>query len=343
MPFEIIRNDITKVTVDAIVNSANTRLQMGGGVCGAIFAAAGAKALQAECDAIGGCAIGEAVLTKGYNLPAKFIIHTVGPIWHGGDHNEDALLRNAYTNSLQLAKANKLESIAFPLISSGIYGYPKDKALRAAIDAISAFLLENDMLVYLVVFDSKAFELSEKLFKSVKKYIDDNYSEEHHQKDRYRNIQEFEIRECRFEEEISENYLMSMPSPAMATESCKRSFDDLVFELEETFSQRLLRLIDQKGKTDTEVYKKANIDRKLFSKIRSNPDYKPSKPTAFAFAIALELSLDETKDLLGKAGFAISHSNKFDIIVEYFIKDETYNIFEINETLFAFEQTLLGI
>jgi len=345
MPFEIIRNDITKVTADAIVNAANTRLQQGGGVCGAIFAAAGAKALQAECDAIGGCAVGEAVLTKGYNLSAKFIIHTVGPVWHGGDNNEDTLLRNAYTNSLQLAKANNLESIAFPLISSGIYGYPKDKALRAAIDAISAFLLENDMLVYLVVFDSKAFELSEKLFKSVKKYIDDTYTEDFNFNDSRRQMQSLELREMQADDNILYEATCSAPAPLQAPFAAEtkafRNLDDIV--LDETFSKMLLRLIDEKGKTDTEVYKKANIDRKLFSKIRSNLDYKPSKPTAFAFAIALELSLDETKDLLGKAGFAISHSNKFDIIVEYFIKDETYNIFEINETLFAFEQLLLGV
>jgi O-acetyl-ADP-ribose deacetylase (regulator of RNase III) len=171
MPFEIIRNDITKMNVDVIVNAANSKLKMGGGVCGAIFNAAGAEDLQRECDSIGGCDEGKAVITKGYALPAKYIIHTVGPIWQGGNFNEEKHLRNCYLNSLNLAKENNLYSIAFPLISSGIYGYPKDEALKVAIAVIQEFLLENDMAVYLAVFDKKALDLSEKLFKSIEKYI----------------------------------------------------------------------------------------------------------------------------------------------------------------------------
>ena len=193
MPFEIIRNDITKVKADAIVNAANSALKMGGGVCGAIFRAAGAEELQAECDKIGGCNTGEAVITKGYKLPAKYIIHTVGPIYRGGNDNEELLLRNAYMNSMKLAKEYNLESIAFPLISSGIYGYPKDEALKAAISAISEFLLENEMMVYLVMFDTKAFAFSEKLFSSIKKYIDDKYVEEHKFLDRGRVLQEYDM------------------------------------------------------------------------------------------------------------------------------------------------------
>lgn len=329
MPFEIIRNDITKMNVDAIVNAANSRLKMGGGVCGAIFNAAGAEELQRECDLIGGCDVGEAVITKGYALPAKYIIHTVGPIWQGGNLNEEKHLRNCYFNSLNLAKENNLDSIAFPLISSGIYGYPKDKALKVAMTAIQEFLLENDMAVYLAVFDKKALDLSEKLFKSIGKYIDDKYAEDKFKKDRYRTIQSFEVQEARLEDS----------APAKS----KRKFEDVVIELDETFSQMLLRLIDEKGKLDVETYKKANIDRKLFSKIRTDKDYKPRKSTVLALAVSLELDIDETKDLLGRAGFALSHSSKFDIIVEYFIEEGMYNIFEINEALFAFDQTLLGV
>ncbi len=370
MPFEIIRNDITKVTADAIVNAANTKLKQGGGVCGAIFAAAGAHTLQTECDAIGGCAVGGAVITKGYNLPADFIIHVVGPVWHGGDENEEALLRNAYKNALGLAKEYGLQSIAFPLISSGIYGYPKEQALKAATETIEAFLAENDMMITLVVYDSKAFELSEKLYQSITQFIEENYEESYYPEDSRRGIRNLEpgevhgLRESRrLFESVSEGRgfdtsccdavsnprpsdtpaapMQAPQAPVEGAAKSIRSLDDIVPD--ETFSKMLLRLIDEKGKTDTEVYKKANMDRKLFSKIRINKNYQPKKTTVLALAIALQLSLDETKDLLGKAGFALSHSYVTDIIIEYFIAEGTYNIFEINEVLFKFEQPLLGV
>lgn len=336
MPFEIIRNDITKMNVDAIVNAANTRLKMGGGVCGAIFNAAGMEELQKECDSIGGCDVGEAVITKGYALPAKYIIHTVGPIWQGGNFSEEKHLRDCYLNSLNLAKENNLQSIAFPLISSGIYGYPKDKALRVAMAAIQEFLLENDMTVYLAVFDKKALDLSEKLYKSIEEYIDDKYVRDKFESDCYRKIQSFEVQEDRLE-------IPSLKEYEVAPAKGIRKLEDVVTELDETFSQMLLRIIDEKGKTDVETYKKANIDRKLFSKIRTDKDYSPRKSTVLALAVSLELGIDETKDLLRRAGYALSHSSKFDIIVEYFIEEEIYNIFEINEALFAFDQNLLGV
>lgn len=338
MPFEIIRNDITKVDTDAIVNAANTRLKCGSGVCGAIFHGAGADELQKECDFIGGCDVGKAVITKGYNLPAKFIIHTAGPVWHGGNSGEETLLYDCYKNSLELAKSKKLKSIAFPLISSGVYGYPKDKALSVAMSAIKDFLLLNDMDIYLVVFDKNAVSLSEKLFKSITEYIDDNYVEKH---DRRRKTPEYKRYEL-LSDSIVEDQKLQMNEMTTYYEHPTRKLDDLVNNIDDTFSEMLLRLIDEKGKTDVEIYKRANVDRKLFSKIRSNMDYSPSKRTAIAFAIALELSLDETKDLLKKAGFALSHSSKFDIIVEYFINEGNYNTFEINEALFTFEQSLLG-
>jgi O-acetyl-ADP-ribose deacetylase (regulator of RNase III) len=337
MPLEIIRNDITKVQADAIVNAANTSLLGGGGVDGAIHRAAGSQ-LLAECRALGGCEIGQAKITKGYKLPAKYIIHTVGPVWHGGNDNEEKLLADCYKNSLALAKKHNLESIAFPLISSGAFGYPKDRALKTAISIIGDFLLSNDMTVYLVVFDKAAFALSEKLFSSITQYIDDKYIEEH-PVDRSNRLEERHILK---EYCIEEPMLSPMREPEPAAKR-KRSLDDVVKHMDETFSQMLLRLIDEKGMTDAETYKKANIDRKLFSKIRNDINYKPSKPTAIAFAIALRLNLDVTKDLLLKAGFALSHSSKFDIIIQYFIDEENYNIFEINEALFAFDQNLLGV
>ena len=343
MPFEIIRNDITKMTVDIIVNAANSGLKMGGGVCGAIFAAAGADKLQAECDQIGGCAVGEAVITDGYQLPAKSIIHTVGPVWQGGSADEARLLHRAYTRSLELALKHHCKSIAFPLISSGIYGYPKDQALKIAVAAISEFLLEHELLVYLVVFDKKAFVFSEKLFNDIEKYIDDHYVDEHLVYERNMEVepelsQYNRVRMTAPQEKLAESQPL-MPAPAV---SVKRSLADVLGQLDESFSEMLLRLIDEKGMTDVETYKKANIDRKLFSKIRSKKDYNPSKATAIAFAIALELNLDETHDLLGRAGYTLSHSHEFDLIIEYFISAENYNIYEINEALFAFDQALLG-
>lgn len=326
MPFEIIRNDITKVHADAIVNAANTSLLGGGGVDGAIHAAAGPELLK-ECITLGGCKVGEAKITKAYNLPAKYIIHTVGPIWRGGNNNEEELLRNCYKNSLQLVKDYKLESVAFPIISAGAYGYPKDEALKIAISVIGDFLLNNDLTIYLVVYDKNVFMLSNKLLSSIKQYIDDRYVEEHtYSRNRY-----------------EETYLRETECIEKSEVIKTRRLEDILINIDETFSEMLLRLIDEKNMKDVEVYKRANIDRRLFSKIKNDKNYKPSKSTAIAFSIALKLNLDETKDLLLKAGFALSHSSKFDIIIEYFIENQNYDIFEINEALFDFNQNTLGL
>lgn len=338
MPLEIIREDITKLSVDAIVNAANRSLLGGGGVDGAIHRAAGLS-LLAECRTLGGCQVGKAKVTKGYNLSAQYVIHTVGPVWNGGAENEEALLRSCYQNALCMAKELGLESIAFPLISAGAYGYPKDQALKVAVGTIGEFLLKNDMKVYLVVFDKSALGFSKKLFSSIKQYIDDNYVDENEQRYRRRSIHEEESQ--RYINELLVEADTCMMADMGANES-KRSLDDVINQLDDTFSERLIRLIDQKAKTDVETYKKANIDRKLFSKIRSDKNYKPSKATILAFALALEMSLDETKDFLMTAGFALSRSSKFDIIIEYFITQKIYDIYEVNETLFAFEQPLLG-
>ena len=327
MPFKIIRNDITKIECDAIVNAANSSLLGGKGTDGAIHKAAGEKLLE-ECKILGGCKTGEAKITKGYNLPAKFVIHTVGPIYRDGHHNEKELLCSCYKNSLELALKNNCKSVAFPLISTGAYAYPKKEALKIAVDTITEFLIDNEMTVYIVVFDKSSFEISEKLFFDITSFVDDNYVNEHSDYfERNRNIK------CNISLEYDE---------ICFEKSTKSKLDDYVLTIDESFTQMLLRKIDEKGLTDSECYKKANIDRKLFSKIRSNIQYKPSKITAISFAIALELSLDETKEMLRKAGFALSHSNKFDLIIEYFIINKNYNIYEINEALFAFDQVLLG-
>ena len=332
MPFTIIRNDITKMCVDAIVNAANTNLQRGGGVCGAIFNAAGADKLQAACDKLAPVKIGDAVITQGFNLPSKYVIHAVGPVYRDGKQGEEELLRAAYINSLKRAVENDCESIAFPLISSGIYGYPKTEALQVATSAIKDFIANHDIDVSLVVFDKAAFAVSEELLGEVKAYIDENYVYVNEIKyERSRRLQA-EQKGRRFE---YTEMLETMEMPTVA------SIDDLVGNLDEPFSAVLLRLIDAKGKSDAEVYKRANIDRKLFSKIR-NPEYRPSKKTVVALSIALELALDETDDLLERAGYALSRSQKFDVIIKYFITRKKYDIYEINNVLFEYDQPLLG-
>ncbi len=319
--------------VDAIVNAANQSLLGGGGVDGAIHRAAG-KGLLTECRTLGGCKTGEAKITGGYNLPAKYVIHTVGPVYKDGKQGEKALLESCYRESLALAKKRGCETIAFPLISSGVYGYPKDQALKVAIDVISGFLLENEMTVYIVIFDKAAYKISEKLFTDIAEFIDDNYVDTHtdYRRESIRLCAPFSASAGSFTADHCEYKEISVED----------DLDTRIKQIDESFSQMLLRKIDEKGMTDAQCYKKANIDRKLFSKIRSDIHYKPSKTTAIAFAISLELSLEETEDLLRKAGFALSHSNKFDIIIEYFISKGNYNIFEINEALFAFDQSLLG-
>ena len=348
MPFLIVRNDITKMSVDAIVNAANNSLLGGGGVDGAIHRAAGPQLLE-ECRALGGCATGDAKITKGYNLPAKYVIHTVGPIWESGGYNKKELLTSCYRKSLELAKNAGCESVAFPIISAGAYGYPKDQALRVAIDAITGFLARNDMLVYIVIFDKESYKISEKLVSDIRQYIDDNYVDEHSDTEcehrrRIASSKAVSFREdlCEFGEVSADRYEMPMMSATVASAKPSRPLEEYLFNLDESFSEMLLRKISEKGMTDVQCYKKANIDRKLFSKIKNDKLYKPSKPTAIAFAIALELSLAETKEMLEKAGFALSHSSKFDIIIEYFIRKGNYNIFDINDALFEFDQPLLG-
>ena len=325
MPLSIVRNDITTMKVDAIVNAANESLLGGGGVDGAIHRAAGPDLLK-ECRTLGGCKTGEAKLTRGYRLPAKFVIHTVGPIWHGGGHGEREKLVSAYRTSLALALEQGCETVAFPLISAGAYGYPKDQALKVAVDTIGDFLLAHDMTVYLVIFDRAAYTIGGKLFADIAAYIDDRYADAH-----------TDGRETRRRQVAMASMPMAAPVGAVLP-----SLDEALGRMDESFSQMLLRKIDERGMTDAQCYKKANIDRKLFSKIRSDVHYRPSKPTAAAFAVALELSLEEAQELLGRAGFAFSHASKFDIIVEYFIARQNYNVFEINEALFAFDQSLLG-
>ena len=330
MPLQIIRNDITKMKVNVIVNAANTSLLGGAGVDGCIHRAAGPE-LLAECKLLNGCETGAAKITKGYQLPCTYVIHTVGPRWVDGSHHEKELLESCYTTSLFLAKEYGCKSIAFPLISSGIYGYPKAKALRVAVEQIRKFLLDNEMMVYLVIFDHEAYKIGDKLYFDIKSYIDDQYVDEH--------SDSLSLQRTRFVE-FEHACLREESVPLSSAE--QKSLTEWLNDIDESFSEMLLRKIDESGMSDAECYKKANIDRKLFSKIRSDKLYKPSKSTVIAFALALELSLEEMKDMLVKAGFALSHSSKFDLIIEYFVKQGNYNVYEINEALFAFDQSLIG-
>ncbi len=357
MPLQIIRNDITKLTCDAIVNAANSSLLGGGGVDGAIHKAAG-KGLLLECMKLGGCKVGQAKITGGYNLSCKYVIHTVGPKWHGGTNGERELLESCYRESLRLALEHDCQSVVFPLISSGIYGYPKDQALKVAVDCITEFLIEHDMLVYIVVFDKSSFKISEKLFTDIAAFIDDKYVDTHFifrrtQRDAWGESavlgttelvrSDEPVQVALSSEELREDEISTSEKNSFQTQAPSISLEEMLKQEDESFSQALLRKIDERGMTDSECYKKANVDRKLFSKIRSDIHYHPSKTTAIAFAVALELNLDETNDLLQRAGFALSHSSKFDIIIEYFITNGNYNVFEINEALFAFDQALLGV
>ena len=334
MPLSIVRNDITKMTVDAIVNAAQASLLGGGGVDGCIHQAAGPE-LLAECRQLGGCGTGEAKITKAYRLPCRYVIHTVGPVWNGGSHGEREQLVSCYRSSLALAREHGCETVAFPLIAAGSFGYPKDQALRVAVDTIGAFLLHNNMTVFLVIFGREAFQISGRLFSDIAEYIDDHYVDAH------TDFRRESLRRMRSGLPPLQAARRSKAAP-MADSVPARGLDDLLAHLDAGFSETLLRLIDRSGRKDSEVYKKANVDRKLFSKIRSDPDYKPSKSTAIAFAIALELDLAETRDLIARAGYALSPSSKSDVIIEYFIRQGKYDIFEINEALFAFDQRLLG-
>lgn len=362
MPFLMIRNDITRVHADAVVNPANEQLEEGSGTSRGIYLGAGEALLKEACRKIGYCRAGSAVVTPAFGLPAKYIIHAVGTVWIDGNHGEEEILYGAYINSLKLAEEYGLESIAFPLLCAGNYGYPKELALRIAVRAVSDFLMETDMMIYLVLYNRNAVVISKKLFASVEEYIDDHYVE---QKDEiYRTetprFQRFSaqgnyVPEAPLSEASAPASSAPLPeasapvpqasippAPISAPPVPERSLEQLMKRHSETFSQMLLRLIDERGVKDSCVYKKANVDRRHFSKIRNDINYMPNKRTVVAFAIALELTMDETRDLLMRAGYAFSCCSKFDVIVSFFIENRKYDIFEINEILFKYGQPVLG-
>ncbi len=411
MPLQLVHTNIVHMDVDAIVNAANSSLSPGGGVCGAIFAAADYARLERACRRIGHCEVGEAVVTPGYGLRAKWVIHAVGPIWRGGCSGERTLLRGAYRSALELAAEKGCASVAFPLISSGIYGYPREEAFRVAVDTIEHFLEEHELQVYLILYEANSVVMDPQRYAALQTYLSANLaqeparrpagdfitfqrqleeqiaapevpaeserSDEHTpasfvpawpkeasaapaQEDGEREDDDsfhclFDLfsrrktqhtpdgtgsgAQCR--EGRAEPSAAARPAPQSAGAPRRRTLEDLLFHMEDGFSASLLRLIDERGMTDVEVYKRANLDRKLFSKLRK-ASYRPGKQTVIALAIALRLNLDETADLLRRAGYALSPSSRADVIVRYFIEERIYDIFAVNEALFSFGEKLLG-
>lgn len=351
MPFLMIRNDITKVTADAIVNPANEKLLEGSGTSRAIYLAAGEEKLEKACKKAGGCELGKTVATPAFALPAQYIFHAVGPVWINGEKQEEEILYQTYLEVLRMAEEYHLESIAFPLLSAGNYGFPKEIAMRTAVRAISEFLMDHEMMVYLVLYDQEALAVSRQLFDSIEEYIDDHYVEE--KNETIPGDEDYpEIARAEFLSKTTNFPVTAAMAPRGTKYEEQREeqepnvrmdfLEQLLRKKEETFSQALLRMIDERGLKDSYVYKKANIDRRHFSKIRNHPDYTPNKKTVIAFAIALELSMEETANLLMKAGYAFSNCSKFDVIIRYFIEKKDYNVFEINEALFSFHQPTLG-
>lgn len=352
MLFEMVRNDVANMRADAIVNSVSSKPGIGSGVDAGIHERAGEKLLEARRE-IGIIPPGGTAITPAFDLDAEYVIHAVGPTWRGGGQDEEKLLRRCYRGALALAREHGCESVAFPLLSAGNRGFPKALALQIAMEECRKFLEKYEMRILLVVFQEDVFELAQRRFPKISSYIDEHYVEEillreygisdteNYSEEKVRARRREVLREESLspEKESDSRFKCFVPNLSVGE---KTPWDSNFPDLDEGFSETLLRLIDRTGKKDSEIYKKANVDRKLFSKIRNNVDYRPSKTTAVAFAIALELNLDETKDFLARAGFALSHSSKFDIIVEYFILEKNYNVFDLNEVLFAFDQPLLG-
>ena len=336
MPFTVVRNDITKMRVDAIVNTANPMPVIGAGTDARIHEAAGPALLDARQE-IGPIARGDAAVTPAFNLAAKYVIHTVGPLWQDGSSGEEALLRSCYRRSLALALERGCTSVAFPLISTGNYGFPKDKALQIATAVFREFLLQYDLQIYLVVYDGESYRLSEQLFHNIACYIEEHTAD-------YRPLRRMAAREAWEKDEAFCTREQMMPAPCAAPPKAKAaaSLKEYLKRKDAGFTQTLLRLIDESGQKDSAVYKKANLSKQHFSKIRNNPDYKPTKPTAVALALALELDLAQTKDLIGRAGYALSDSSTFDLIIRFFLEQGHYNVIDVNIALYEFDQPLLG-
>lgn len=312
MPFQIVRGDYTKLQVDAIVNAANRSLLGGGGVDGRIHRAAGKELLEA-CKKLGGCEVGCVKHTPGFNLPCKYIIHAVGPIWQGGTEGEEQLLAACYRKSLALAKELGCNSIAMPLISSGAFGIPKEKVIKIATDEITSFLLTNEMMIYLMIWSKEAFVVSKKFFAAVEEYIDDNYVM------------------ANWDDKAEARKLRQLAEKNMPSSRVKKSLREAV-----------IALLEEKNLTSVECYKAANIDKRRFSKIITNDDRRASKRTMLALCVGLKLTVPEANDFLSTLGFALTDKSKTDLVVKMFLERGIYDINEINAALFDQKLQTLG-
>ncbi len=325
MSFHVIRNDITKVKADAIVNTANPAATYGCGVDSAIYHAAGVDELLAEREKIGPIARGEVAVTPAFKLKAKYIIHTVGPVWFDGTHDEEAVLTRCYEKSIKAAEELGCASIAFPLISTGVYGFPKDKGLQIAFNALQSYAMHHTMEIFLVIYDTEAYEISLQVFKDIENYIEANYEPEYERPGRWRRRgRRAEAPAFRAESisSIRDNAFEARPmmKPSMSSfESAeKASAKPVIPELEDaqTFQEKFFEYLDKTGLSDPEFYKKLNLSKQMFSKVRSNANYQPTKNTAIIFCLGLELDLEQATDLLARAGFALSPSNRLDLFVK---------------------------
>lgn len=399
MPFKIVRNDITKMGTEAIVNTANEYPAAGPGCDRAVYEAAGYEKLLAyRKEKIGYALEGSVFITPGFDLRAKYIIHAVSPYYINGSLGEEKLLRECYRKSLLLASEYGIRSIAFPLISTGGFGYPKEEGMRIAVDEIHAFLLSHDMMICLVVFDEKATQMGRNIYPDLEAYIDSHYVEEKREEeygyaesaspDFYEDSEEesfppenlsseehsivFASRERR-PENVPETAWESRPgerkskerrpgknflgsarretdirpgssqggreslykpsyrlSEEDSLEELKRKLSERMSHIDDTFSEYLLYLIGKNGMKNSDVYNRAIVDKKVFSKIKNNPDYHPQKRTALCLCIGAKLNLDESRDLLARAGYALSPCDKTDIIFSYFIENEIYDMIELD-------------
>ena len=363
MPFEIVRNDIVKMEVDAIVNTANPKPVVGTGVDTAIHKAAGPELLKAR-EKIGELKVCEAVATPAFDLPAKYVIHVVGPAWVDENTVEEEMLARSYKAALDVAAKEKCKSIAFPLLSTGNYGFPKKLSMRIALDVFSKFLMEHEMQIYLTVFGEEAFKLSNTLFRSVQSYIDENYVaskfEEEYGVDeaayhvgsanlsprmKARRDAQREYAAEFLPELLEKDEALYDAMPMMGAEAPaggKPDLSDMMKNMDATFSDTLMALIDASGEKPSKIYNSAGVSKQVFSKINSNSNYQPSKATAIAFCLALNLNLEETQDLLARAGFTLSKSSLFDVIIMYCIENKIYNVVFVNDILYEYDLTQIG-